>query len=181
MVFDHSQRTTEEQARENRKMKYNREALIDQLILHEGMKLQVYKDHLGIDTIGIGRNLEDRGITDGELSFMNMLKAEVYEQGITETHARFLLSNDIDIVEKELLKQKPIVKELNETRQMCLVDMGFNLGVPRLMKFKNMWEAIERQDFEWASAEMLNSRWAKQVGRRADNLAKAMENGDWID
>ena len=55
---------------------------------------------------------------------------------------------------------------------MCLVDMGFNLGVPRLMKFKNMWEAIERQDFEWASAEMLNSRWAKQVGRRADNLAK---------
>ena len=71
--------------------------------------------------------------------------------------------------------------DLNETRQMCLVDMGFNLGVPRLMKFKNMWEAIERQDFEWASAEMLNSRWAKQVGRRADNLAKAMENGDWVD
>ena len=84
-------------------MQYNREALIDQLILHEGLKLQVYQDHLGIDTIGVGRNLEDRGITDGELAFMNMLKAEIYEQGITETHARFLLSNDIDIVEKELL------------------------------------------------------------------------------
>ena len=61
---------------------------------------------------------------------------------------------------------------------MCLVDMGFNLGIPRLMKFKNMG-SYRKTDFEWASAEMLNSRWAKQVGRRADNLAKAMENGDW--
>jgi lysozyme len=64
---------------------------------------------------------------------------------------------------------------------MCLVDMGFNLGIPRLMKFKKMWEAIERQDFEWAAAEMLNSRWAKQVGKRADNLSKTMEHGEWVD
>ena len=61
-------------------MNYDRSALIDQLILHEGLKLHVYKDHLGIDTIGVGRNLEDRGITDGELSFMNLLKPEIYEQ-----------------------------------------------------------------------------------------------------
>ena len=64
-------------------MQYNRQALIDQLILHEGMVLEVYQDHLGIDTIGVGRNLEDRGITDGELAFMNVLRAEIYEQGIT--------------------------------------------------------------------------------------------------
>jgi lysozyme len=64
---------------------------------------------------------------------------------------------------------------------MCLVDMGFNLGVPRLMKFKRMWEAIEREDFEWAASEMLNSRWANQVGGRADRLAKVMEDGDWVD
>jgi len=57
-------------------MNYNRGKLIDQLILHEGLRLQVYQDHLGIDTIGVGRNLEDRGITDGELAFMSLLKTK---------------------------------------------------------------------------------------------------------
>ena len=81
---------------------YNKEKLIDQLIKHEGMVLQVYKDSLGIDTISIGRNLEDRGITDGELMHMNMIREDIHEVGITEENARFLLQNDIDIVEKEL-------------------------------------------------------------------------------
>ena len=180
MVFDHSQRTTEEQARENRKMKYNREALIDQLILHEGMELQVYKDHLGIDTIGVGRNLEDRGITDGELAFMNMLKTEVYEQGITEAHARFLLANDIDIVEKELSNAHPCISGIGDVRIRVLLDMGFNLGVPRLNKFKNMWKAVHNRDFSLAAVEMLDSRWASQVGQRAVRLSNAMRDGELI-
>ena len=180
MVFDHSQRTTEEQARENRKMKYNREALIDQLILHEGMELQVYKDHLGIDTIGVGRNLEDRGITDGELAFMNMLKTEVYEQGITEAHARFLLANDIDIVEKELSNAHPCISGIGDVRIRVLLDMGFNLGVPRLNKFKNMWKAVHNRDFSLAAVEMLDSRWASQVGQRAVRLANAMRDGELV-
>tara|TARA_R100001510_G_scaffold17077_2_gene14373 strand:- start:1326 stop:1871 length:546 start_codon:yes stop_codon:yes gene_type:complete len=180
MVFDHSQRTTEEQARENRKMKYNREALIDQLILHEGMELQVYKDHLGIDTIGVGRNLEDRGITDGELAFMNMLKTEVYEQGITEAHARFLLANDIDIVEKELSNAHPCISGIGDVRIRVVLDMGFNLGVPRLNKFKNMWKAVHDRDFSLAAVEMLDSRWASQVGQRAVRLASAMRDGELI-
>jgi lysozyme len=180
MVFDHSQRTSEEQARENRKMKYNREALIDQLILHEGMELQVYKDHLGIDTIGVGRNLEDRGITDGELAFMNMLKTEVYEQGITEAHARFLLANDIDIVEKELSNAHPCISGIGDVRIRVVLDMGFNLGVPRLNKFKNMWKAVHDRDFSLAAVEMLDSRWASQVGQRAVRLANAMRDGELI-
>ena len=53
-------------------MKYNREDLVTKLITHEGLRLQVYKDTLGIDTIGIGRNLEDRGITDEELEWMDI-------------------------------------------------------------------------------------------------------------
>ena len=180
MVFDHSQRTSEEQARENRKMKYNREALIDQLILHEGMELQVYKDHLGIDTIGVGRNLEDRGITDGELAFMNMIKTEVYEQGITEAHARFLLANDIDIVEKELSNAHPCISGIGDVRIRVLLDMGFNLGVPRLNKFKNMWKAVHDRDFSLAAVEMLDSRWASQVGQRAVRLSTAMRDGELI-
>ena len=180
MVFDHSQRTSEEQARENRKMKYNREALIDQLILHEGMELQVYKDHLGIDTIGVGRNLEDRGITDGELAFMNMIKTEVYEQGITEAHARFLLANDIDIVEKELSNAHPCISGIGDVRIRVVLDMGFNLGVPRLNKFKNMWKAVHDRDFSLAAVEMLDSRWASQVGQRAVRLCTAMRDGELI-
>ena len=159
-------------------MQYNREALIDQLILHEGMELQVYKDHLGIDTIGVGRNLEDRGITDGELAFMNMLKTEVYEQGITEAHARFLLANDIDIVEKELSNAHPCISGIGDVRIRVLLDMGFNLGVPRLNKFKNMWKAVHDRDFSLAAVEMLDSRWASQVGQRAVRLADAMRDGE---
>tara|TARA_Y100000004_G_scaffold24095_1_gene24310 strand:- start:592 stop:1086 length:495 start_codon:yes stop_codon:yes gene_type:complete len=161
-------------------MQYNREALIDQLILHEGLKLQVYQDHLGIDTIGVGRNLEDRGITDGELAFMNMLKTEVYEQGITEAHARFLLANDIDIVEKELSNAHPCISGIGDVRIRVLLDMGFNLGVPRLNKFKNMWKAVHDRDFSLAAVEMLDSRWASQVGQRAVRLSEAMKTGELV-
>lgn len=159
-------------------MQYNRQALIDQLILHEGMVLEVYQDHLGIDTIGVGRNLEDRGITDGELAFMNMLRAEIYEQGITEAHARFLLSNDIDIVEEELRNAHECIERLDDVRIRILLDMAFNMGVPRLCKFKNMWAGIHDGDYVRASAEMLDSRWATQVGRRATRLSEAMKTGE---
>ena len=156
-------------------MQYNREALIDQLILHVCLKLQVYQDHLGIDTIGVGRNLEDRGITDGELAFMNMLKAEIYEQGITETHARFLLANDIDIVEKQLSNAHPCISGIGVVRIRVLLDMGFNLGVPRLNKFKNMWKALSELNYIGASFEMLDSRWAKQTPNRAKDMAQIMK------
>ena len=81
---------------------FDENILIKQLIIHEGIILHVYKDSLGIDTIGIGRNLKDRGISKFELSILNKTIEKVYEQGITEKDAHFLLKNDIDIVEKEL-------------------------------------------------------------------------------
>lgn len=158
-------------------MQYDRQALIDQLILHEGMELKVYQDHLGIDTIGVGRNLQDRGITDGELSFMNKLRSEIYDEGITEANARFLLSNDIDIVEKELLNAHPCIDRLDDVRIRIVLDMAFNMGVPRLCKFKNMWANIHIGDYLSASFEMLDSRWAEQTKSRATRLAEAMKTG----
>tara|TARA_R100001015_G_C4627816_1_gene187579 strand:- start:806 stop:1294 length:489 start_codon:yes stop_codon:yes gene_type:complete len=160
-------------------MKYNREDLIKIIAKHEGMVLEPYRDSLGISTIGIGRNLEDRSISDGELMHMNKTLEDVVNNGLTEEEAYYLCNNDIMIVEKELVANKPIVLQLDDIRQMCLVDMGFNMGVPRLMKFVNMWEAIEEVDFQWASEEMLDSRWAKQVGRRATHLSKVMRTGEW--
>ena len=159
-------------------MKYNRQDLIDKLIVAEGLRLQVYKDTLGIDTIGIGRNLEDRGITKEELADLDIPTIEhVYEYGITEADAVYLAENDVQIVEEELLRAHPCVEDLDAVRQLVLVDMAFNMGVPRLCKFKKMWNAIHENKFDVASKEMLDSRWANQVKSRSVKLANAMHNG----
>jgi lysozyme len=135
-------------------------SLEDQLIDHEGLELKPYQCTADKLTIGVGRNIEDRGITEDE--------------------ARYLLKNDIKIVEDELLEKKPVVAGLDAVRQRVLVDMGFNLGIPTLMKFQNMWAAIEDEDFQTAADEAMDSRWAKQVGRRAERLCQAMATGEWV-
>ena len=70
--------------------------------------------------------------------------------------------------------------ELDEVRQRIIIDMAFNMGVPRLGKFKKMWQAIHDKDFASAKTEMLDSRWSKQVGNRAVRLSNAMETGEWV-
>jgi len=161
-------------------MKYNRDDLIEKLIQHEGLRLQVYEDSLGIATIGIGRNLEDRGITPEELDWMDIPNmAIVHTMGITEADAMYLAQNDVQIVEEELLRAHPCVDRLDAVRQLVLVDMAFNLGVPRLCKFKKMWAAVEAEDFPTAAKEMLDSRWANQVKSRATKLAHAMHHGEF--
>jgi len=140
-------------------MKYDMASLENQLITHEGLELKPYQCTADKLTIGVGRNIEDRGITEDE--------------------ARYLLKNDIKIVEDELLSKKPMVAELDAVRQRVLVDMGFNLGIPTLLKFQNMWLAIEQEDFIQASVEMMDSRWARQVGQRAHRLSEAMRIGEW--
>ena len=161
-------------------MKYDRQDLINKLIVAEGLRLQVYKDTLGIDTIGIGRNLEDRGITKEELDWMDIPTIDhVYEWGITEADAVYLATNDVQIVEEELVRAHPCVDRLDSVRQLILIDMAFNMGVPRLCKFKKMWAAVEAEDFPTAAKEMLDSRWARQVKGRATKLANAMHNGEF--
>ena len=161
-------------------MKYDRQDLIDKLVVSEGLRLQVYKDTLGIDTIGIGRNLEDRGITKEELDDLDIPTIEhVYEYGITEADAVYLAENDVQIVEEELVRAHPCVDRLDSVRQLILIDMAFNMGVPRLCKFKKMWAAVECGDYPTAAKEMLDSRWAKQVKGRATKLANAMHNGEF--
>ena len=161
-------------------MKYDKDLLMQKLVAHEGMRLDVYKDTLGINTIGIGRNLDDRGITKDELDWMDYPSIEyVYSDGITEADAIYLAQNDVQIVEEELLRAPPCVDRLDAVRQLVLVDMAFNLGVPRLCKFKKMWAAVEAEDFPTAAKEMLDSRWANQVKSRATKLAHAMHHGEF--
>ena len=138
-------------------MKFDMDSLIEQLVDHEGLELHPYEDSLGILTIGVGRNLEERGISEDE--------------------AFYLLSNDIEVIWDELIKQHPIVEDLDDQRQMILLDMAFNMGVLRLGKFKKMWAAIEDGDMNEASKQALDSRWADQVGRRAERLAERLISG----
>ena len=154
--------------------------LLDQLVLHEGLELLPYKDSLGIDTIGIGRNLEHRGLSEEELAHIGKDISDICEWGITKEQAYYLAENDIKIVEEEVCKAHPCVVELDEIRQRVIIDMAFNIGVPRLNKFVKMWKAIDEQDFAEAKVQMLDSRWANQVGNRAVRLSNAMDTGEWV-
>lgn len=147
----------------------DRDALADLLIRHEGRRIFVYDDATGkplktgdtiqgIPTVGVGRNLMDVGISEEE--------------------STYLLMNDIERAIVASKKLTPDFESLGVVRQMVLVDMAFNMGPKRLAGFKKMLAAISRQDFEDAAEEMLDSKWARQVGRRADALAGMMRSGE---
>lgn len=135
----------------------DRNAMVRQLRLHEGERLKPYRDTVGKLTIGIGRNLDDCGISAEE--------------------SAVLLSNDIKRSEAELLRALPWVGKLDEVRQRVLLDMTFNLGLVGLLNFKNTLAAIEAGDYKRAATMMLDSKWAKQVGQRADRLSRMMATG----
>lgn len=137
----------------------NKERLKAVLVRHEGVELKPYRDTRGKLTIGIGRNLEDRGISLDE--------------------ALYMLENDIRIVERELDEAIPWWRDLDDVRQEIVVNMAFNLGLPRFLRFKRFIKALKEGNYAQASEEMLDSEWARQVGRRAKELALAMRNGDY--
>ena len=132
--------------------------LIAQLRKHEGVEHKPYTDTVGKLTIGVGRNLDDRGLSDHEIDF--------------------LLQNDIQLVEEELDQWWPHWRSLNQTRQLVVADMMFNMGRPRLSQFKMFLAALQSSDYAAASTEMLDSKWARQVKGRATTLADMMSTGD---
>lgn len=125
------------------------------LIKHEGVKLHPYKDTADKVSIGVGRNLTDRGISKEE--------------------ALYLLRNDIQDSIDDCTRLFSFFKELSEVRKMVLIDMMFNLGAARIMKFSRFIEALKAKDWVKASKEMLDSVWAMQVGKRAQRLAYMMQ------
>ena len=115
-------------------MKYDADEFVEMVAKHEGIVLEPYRDILGISTIGIGRNLEDGGITDVELDYIGKTLEDILKVGLTREEAYYLCRNDISNVEKELLERKPVVNQLDSVRQMCLVDMGFINLTKRFIK-----------------------------------------------
>jgi lysozyme len=135
----------------------DRDAMVRQLRLHEGERLRPYRCTAGRLTIGVGRNLDDRGITREE--------------------SAMLLANDISAVEAELLRALPWASQLDEVRQRVLLDMAFNLGLPGLLEFRRTLATIQAGRYQQAAAMMLESKWAAQVGQRARRLSQMMVSG----
>jgi len=130
----------------------------DMLIEDEGMKLKPYNDTVGKLTIGVGRNLDDNGISEDE--------------------ALYLMHNDLDSLNAELIKLE-WYQELDEVREDVILNMAFNLGLPRLLGFKKMIKALKDKDYVKAAEEMLSSKWATQVKKRAFRLAEMMRTAEY--
>ena len=129
-----------------------------QLVRHEGLRLKPYRCTAGKLTIGIGRNLDDRGISQKE--------------------AYAMLERDIQDCEQWLIDEIPeVYNKVDEVRQSVLLNMCFNLGIKGLLEFKNTLSFIGAGDWERAANNMLASKWAKQVGMRAIELSEMMRKG----
>lgn len=135
----------------------NQTELIKELKRDEGVRLKPYQCTAGKTTIGVGRNLDDRGITEHE--------------------ADYLLLNDIELVTVQLDKSIPWWRTMSDARQRVLANMCFNLGISGLLYFKNTLVAMKAGKYDDAAEGMLKSLWAKQVGQRAVRLAKMMREG----
>lgn len=135
----------------------NLDLLEQELTRDEGKKAKPYKCTAGKTTIGIGRNLDDVGLSDEEI--------------------RFLFKNDIARVCADLDREIPWWRQLSESRQRVLANMCFNLGINGLLGFKNTLAKVHAGDWAGAAAGMRSSLWAKQVSARAERLATMMEEG----
>lgn len=124
----------------------------EQLVIDEGCRRKPYVDTVGKTSIGVGRNLTDKGLRDDEIALM--------------------FANDMDDAEFDARMLVPSFDSLSEPQKAVLLNLAFNLGRSRLAGFRKFLAAIEAKDFERAAVEMLDSKWAAQVGARAKRLAK---------
>lgn len=133
-----------------------KDRLKTQLIRHEDLRLKPYMCPAGKMTIGVGRNIEDRGITKSE--------------------AMLLLDNDIEMCEEQLNDRIKDFQHYPDDVKLVLMNMCFNLGINRLLGFRKTLKNIADGEYIKASSEMLKSRWARQVKRRARELSRILKN-----
>jgi len=118
---------------------------------HEGSRLQMYQDSLGIWTIGVGHNIQEKGISPKVMELM--------------------LDEDLEEAISELKRSVSFFSKMPQQVQEALVNLSFNMGIPRLMQFKKTLAYLRNGEFESAADELLDSRYAEQVGRRALEIA----------
>lgn len=135
----------------------DRETLRQQLVRHEGLRLKPYRDTLGYLTIGVGRNLDGRGITEDE--------------------AMTLLDHDLDLCLRLLTGKFAWFASLDPIRQRALVDLCFNLGMAGLLEFRQTLASLERGDYAQAGQQLQASRWFRQVGLRGPRIVGMIATG----
>lgn len=141
-----------------------RSELVRHLKGEEDVRPCVYKDHLGWDTIGVGR----------------LVDARKPGAGLRSSEIDFMLNNDIDDRINALHKVLPWFQNLDDARKGVLLSMSFQMGVEGLLKFKNTLTMVETGRYKLAAAGMLSSLWARQTPARAERMAKQMETGEWV-
>ena len=144
-------------------MEYSKDFMVrlkDEITADEGVKLEVYLDHLGYPTVGVGHLILE---ADDEYN-----QGEGYK--ITQTRSDELFYRDINICLSECERGLNEWTSYPEEVQLIVANMAFNLGITRLRKFKNFFSALYDGDYKQASVEGLDSRWAKQVYNRAHRL-----------
>jgi lysozyme len=142
----------------------NLELLQEQLAIDEGVKFEIYLDHLDLPTCGIGHLVLESDPEHGE-----PVGTPVSEERVTE-----LFQKDCAIVLEDCQILYPDFDELPEEVQQIVANMMFNMGRPRLSKFKGMKRGVDARDWNAAADEMVDSGWYRQVTNRADRLVERM-------
>jgi GH24 family phage-related lysozyme (muramidase) len=146
--------------------KMNRERLYEEIKSDEGEILEVYKDHLGYATIGIGHLVTEQDEEFGEPT----------GTPITAERSRELFDRDVECAIKDCERLYGQWHNWPEEVQLILVNMAFNLGAPRLAKFKNMQNMLSQGKWKEAAVEGRDSLWYRQVTNRAERLMRRLEN-----
>jgi lysozyme len=142
----------------------NIEQLRKELEVDEGVKYEIYNDHLGYPTFGIGHLVRDSDPEAGAA-----LGTPVTEDRVIEA-----FNQDVETVLNDCTILYGDFNELPEEAQLIIANMMFNLGRPRLSKFKGMKAGVDSRDWNKAADEMIDSAWYKQVPNRAERLVKRM-------
>lgn len=144
----------------------NIEQLREELKIDEGVKYEIYLDHLGLPTFGIGHL-----VLESDPEYGQPVGTAVSENRVNECFAR-----DVNVVLEECKKLLPSFEILPEEVQLIIANMMFNMGRPRLSKFKNFIAAVAISNWQEAANQMVDSRWYRQVTNRAERLVKRMRN-----
>jgi lysozyme len=143
----------------------NLQKLIAELRRDEGVRYSVYKDTKGIDTVGVGHNLQAKPMPAG------------WKCPLNDTQVNSLLDDDLEDVFHDLDRNLPWWTDLTDMRQRVLANLCFNMGITRLLGFKKALIAMRQGKFSTAADELLDSTWATQVKGRATRLADMMRKG----
>lgn len=144
----------------------NIEQLCEDLKVDEGVKYEIYLDHLGLPTFGIGHL-----IVDSDPEYQCEVGTPVSADRVQECFEK-----DVQQVLSDCKTLYPDFDSLPGEVQLIIANMMFNMGRPRLSKFKNMKKAVDNRDWYEAAYEMTNSKWCKQVPTRALRLVQRMQN-----